>query len=75
MAQYKAPDPLLLYLIRQTIEGPAERRLAAKFLLECLRTSETPEDIAQFIENLEHRSILAIADETRRLAADLRLVR
>lgn len=40
----------------------------------CLRAFQNPEDVAKCIDELEQRSILAIADETRRLAADLRLV-
>ena len=75
MAQYRAPEGLVVYLIQQTFEGSAERRLAAKFLLDCLRVHETPEAIARCIDDLERQSLLAIVDETRRLAADLRLVR
>ena len=74
MAQYRAPEGVLIYLIQQTLDGSGERRLAAKFLLDCLRAHETPEAIARCIDDLEHRSILSIANETRRLAADLRLV-
>ena len=43
----KAPEDVLIYLIQQTVEGSAERQLAAKFLLDCLRAHETPEAIAR----------------------------
>jgi hypothetical protein len=58
----------------ETVEGSGERRLAAKFILDCLRAHETPHGIAQRIDALEGQSIINIAEETRRLAFDLRLV-
>jgi hypothetical protein len=41
MAQYRASECVLVYLIQQTLDGSGERRLAAK--LDCLRAHETPE--------------------------------
>lgn len=73
MEQYDAPEGVLVYLIQQTVDGSEEHRLAAKFLLDCLRAHETPEGIAERIEALSGQSILDIADEARRLAAELRL--
>src|SRR5687768_893895 len=49
MAQYAVPEGVLIYLIQQSVDGSAERRLAAKFLLDCPRAQQTPKGIAERI--------------------------
>ena len=36
MQNYAASDDVLVYLIGQSVNGSNERRLAAKFILDCL---------------------------------------
>jgi hypothetical protein len=74
MAQYAVPEGVLIYLIQQSVDGSAERRLAAKFLLDCLRAQQTTKGIAERIDALEGQSILNITEVTRRLAGELRLI-
>jgi len=68
-----ASSEVLVYLIDQMMNGSSERRLAAKFLLECLRRFETREEIAACLHELEDKAILDVSQETRQLAADVGL--
>jgi hypothetical protein len=71
MSEHAASDDILVYLIGQEVNGSPERRLAAKFLLECLRKFRTRQQIAACIHELEDEAILDVGDETRRLAASV----
>lgn len=75
MQSYAAPDEVLVYLISQTINGSNERRLAAKFLLDCLRTYENGDDIAECIDELQEAPDGEVGSEARELAEDLGLIK
>jgi len=64
----------LVYLIDQTVNAPAERQLAARFVLDCLRARPTREEIRACIEGLENEAILDIARDARQLASSLGLI-
>lgn len=71
---YEAPDGVLVYLIDQTVNGPPERRLAAHFILDCLRTYRTREETAKCLDELEDHALLDIAPDARELASHLGLI-
>jgi hypothetical protein len=72
---YQTSDGILVYLIQQTMDGSYERRLAANFLLDCLRSCQTPEEIAARFHDLEDHAILDVAKDARELAVKLRLIK
>jgi hypothetical protein len=74
MQNYAAPNEVLVYLIGQTVNGSSERRLAAKFILDCLRTRASGDDIAGCIEELEDAPDGEIGSEARELAEGLGLI-
>jgi hypothetical protein len=75
MFQYGASDEVLVYLIQQTVDGSPQRRLAAKFILDCLRRYQTREEIEGCIDELSKQSLLDVADDARELASGLGLIR
>jgi hypothetical protein len=74
MQNYAASDDVLIYLIGQTVNGSNERRLAAKFILECPRTYDSGDQIAECIDELEDTSHFEVGSEARVLAEDLGLI-
>ena len=71
---YDAPAEVLVVLINESIYGPPERRLAAKFILDCLRRYRTPDEVAGCLHELEAQALLDIAKEARKLASALDLI-
>ncbi len=71
---YSAPEGVLVILINATVEGPQQRRLAAKFLLDCLRGRCTKKDLTARLDRLEQQALLGVVGEARRLASRLNLV-
>jgi hypothetical protein len=74
MHTYAATDDVLVYLISQTVNGPNERRLAAKFILHCLRTYDSGDAIAECIDELEDTPHFEVGTEARELAEGLGLL-
>jgi hypothetical protein len=74
MSAYAASDDVVVYLINQSVNGSAERRLAARFILDCLRNFQTRAEIAACIHTLEDEAILDVGREARLLAGDLGLL-
>ena len=68
-------DAVLVILIRKTVTGSPEGRLAAKFVLNCVRSFKTRDEVERCLDNLEHEALLDIASEARRLATEYGLVR
>ena len=75
MHAYGASDDVLVYLIQQTMVGSPERRLAANFILECLRKFQKRQDIEGCIHQLADKELLDVADEARELAMNVGLIR
>lgn len=75
MSAYAASDEVVVYLINQTVNGTVERRLAARFILDCLRTYQTPEDLATCFHDPEDIAILDVAKDAQELATSLGLIR
>jgi len=69
--QYAAPDGVVIFLIHESVNGTPERRLASKFILDCLRTRQ---DLPAAFDKLEASALLDIADEARKLALSLQLI-
>jgi hypothetical protein len=74
MSAYAASDDVLVYLINQTVNGSPERQIAAKFILECLRTFETREEIENCIHDFEEKALLDVGGEARHLATEVGLM-
>ena len=68
MFSYAASDEVLVYLIKQTVDGSPERRLAAKFILDCLRNHKTREEVQDCIHDLVDHALLDVANDARELA-------
>jgi hypothetical protein len=75
MLAYGASNEVVVYLIKQTVDGPPERRLAAKLILDCLRRYQKREEIEGCICDLASQSLLDIADQVRELAMNVGLIR
>ena len=69
LLNYEVPDEMLTYLIAASVDGPAERQLAARLLLECLRRFRTNEQIEACLEEVARTCILDVVPEAKRLAA------
>jgi hypothetical protein len=67
---YEMSDEMLTYLIGQAVNGAPERRLAANFLLDCLRRRV---DVGACLQNLQKESLLDIAEAARDLAGHVGL--
>lgn len=65
---------MLIYLIDETVNGPPERRLAAKFILDCVRRYRAREDIEACLNELDDHALLNIAADARELASSLGLI-
>jgi hypothetical protein len=72
--QYGATEEVLVLLISETVNGSPQRRLAAKFVLNCLRHHYTKEEMEACLDELEHRALLDIADDARALASSFHLI-
>jgi len=73
---YQMPDEVLVYLINEEVNAPTEsRRLAAKFILDCLRVYATRREIAHCIEKLDEDAMLDIAPDAKALAESVGLIR
>jgi hypothetical protein len=76
MSAYATSDDVVVYLINQSVNGsPDRRRLAARFILNCLRIYETPEEFEACFHNLEDHAILDVAKEAREMAKSVGLIR
>jgi hypothetical protein len=73
MSAYAPPNEVLVYLIKQALDGSPERRVAAKFILDCLRNFRTREEIEACIHQFEEEALLDVGDEARQLAANIGL--
>lgn len=73
MSAYAASDNVLVYLIQQSIDGSPERKLAARFILDCLRKCETTEEVEDCIHEMEEAALLDVSNETRQLAKNIGL--
>jgi len=73
MAHYAVRDELLIYLLNLEMDGSPERKVAAKFLLDCLRRFHSPSEIVDCIHELEEQALLDVSAETRKLAANIGL--
>ena len=74
MSVYAASGEVLVYLINQTVNGSDEKRVAANFILYCLRVHRTKQEIAHCIDDLEERAILDVARNARSMALSLGLI-
>jgi len=72
---YAASDDVVVYLINQSVNGSPERRLAAKFILDCLRNYKTREEIEDCIHDLVDHALLDVANDARELAKGVGLFR
>ena len=75
MSEYAASNEVLVFLINQTVNGSPQQRLAAKFILDCLRAFDTSDEIEHCIDELERHAILATAEDARSMASSLGLIR
>ena len=71
--RYEAPDGALVYLINETVNGGARRRLAATFVLDCLRSYRTREETEACLHELDENSLLQLAADVRELTSNLGL--
>jgi hypothetical protein len=72
--KYGANEEVLVLLINQSVNGSPERRLAAKFVLNCLRNFYTKDEISACLDHLECEALLDVAGEARRLATEYHLI-
>ena len=72
---YPTSDSVLVYLIQQSMDGSPERRLAANFILDCLRNCKTQDEIVASFYDLEDHAILDVAKDAQELAVKLRLIK
>jgi hypothetical protein len=56
------------------MHGPPQRRLAARFVLDCLKGDHTKEEIAECLDDLHHQALLDVASEARALAVEYHLI-
>jgi hypothetical protein len=71
---YGAPDGVVVVLISEAVNGSPERRLAARFLLDCLRRGCTKQELATRLDRLEEQALLDVVDAARKLASGLNLL-
>ncbi len=70
---YDAPEDMLVYLIAQTMSREPDRRLAAEFILKCLRINGTPEETEACLNDPDDPELARIAPAVRRLASRIGL--
>lgn len=75
VSAYATSDDVVIYLISQSVNGSPEKRLAARFILDCLRTWETPEEFEVCFHNVDDDAILDVAEQAQEMAASLGLIR
>jgi hypothetical protein len=75
MFAYGASDEVLVYLRQQAVNGAPERRLAAKFILDCLRRYQKREEVEGCIHELADTALLDVASDARELARKVGLIR
>ncbi len=67
-----AADTVLIELLSESLNAKsAERRHAAKLLLDSLRAGLPPEEISERIDRAEQKTSAACADDARQMAARL----
>jgi hypothetical protein len=71
---YEAPPGVLVYLIGQSVNGARVRRLAAHFILNCLRSYRTPDETVACLHTLEHGTLLDLAADVEKLSLELGLI-
>ena len=71
---YEAAPGVLVYLIGQSVNGARVRRLAAHFILNCLRSYRTPDETAACLHALEHSTLLDLSEDVEELASELGLI-
>ena len=71
--RYEAPDGVLVYLINETVNGTPRRRLAAHFILDCLRSYRTSEETEACLHGLEETALLQLAGDVREMTSGLGL--
>ena len=71
--RYEAPDGVLVYLINETVNGAPRRRLAAHFILDCLRSYRTHEETEACLHELEGSAVLQLAADVREMSSKVGL--
>ena len=71
--RYAAPDGVLVYLINETVNGAPRRRLAAHFILDCLRSHRTPEETEACLHELEETTLLQLSADVHEMTSGLEL--
>ena len=66
-------DGVLVYLISESVNGALRRRLAARYILDCLRSYRTPEETEACLHELEETALLQLADDVREMRSDVGL--
>ena len=71
---YEAAAGDLVYLIGQSVNGHRLRRLSAHYILNCLRSYRTPDEMAACLHALGHSTLRDLASEVEDLASELGLL-
>lgn len=71
--RYVAPDGVLVYLINETVNGAPRQRLAAHFILDCLRSYRTREETEACLHEFEKTALLQLAADVREMTSGLGL--
>ena len=72
--RYQTPeDGVLVYLISASVNGALRRRLAARYILDCLRSHRTPEETEACLHELEETELFQLADDVREMTSKLGL--
>jgi hypothetical protein len=74
MWDYAAPDDVLVYLINEYMNGTPDRRLAATFILDCLRRYQCLDKMDPCLSELAKQAILDVGPEARSMALSLGLI-
>jgi len=72
--RYEAPPGVLVYLIGQSLNGQRGRRLAAHYILDCLRSYRTSDETAACLRLLEHSTLRDLAADVEEMAGQLGLL-
>ena len=62
-------DEAVVYLIAHSLNGTDEQKLAANFILECLRHFQTRDQFGKCLDDLETRALLDVAKSAKQMAA------
>ena len=71
--RYAASDGVLVYLINETVNGAPRQRLAARFILDCLRSYRTAEETDACLHGLEETTLLQLAADVREMTSNVGL--